>query len=168
MNKFYQMIRLTLFLGIILILQACASSHYYIVRHAEKESAVMSNPDVPLSTAGKERAEALKLKLANKNINQIFSTNTLRTKSTAQPLSDAINIPIQTYDPRDTVFINNIKLNSKGNVLIIGHSNTVDDIVNRFLMRQELTDLPESQYGDLFIVKRKGKKYSFEKQRFGK
>ncbi len=44
--------------------------------------------DVPLSDKGKERAEALKEVLKNKKIAYVFSTNTIRTKSTAQPTAD--------------------------------------------------------------------------------
>jgi hypothetical protein len=51
--------------------------------------------------------------------------------------------------------------------LIVGHSNTVDDIVNKLTGQNLLQDLPNSQYGDLFIVKKKGNNYSFSKARFG-
>lgn len=139
------------------------------MRHAEKEaqSANMSS-DVPLSAAGKERAEALKSTLQNKKIKHIYSTNTLRTKSTAQPLSEVIGVSIQTYDPRDTSFVSKIKALPKGNVLIVGHSNTVDDLVNRFYPKAQLKDLPDTQFGDLFIIKRKGQNYSYKLGHFGK
>jgi hypothetical protein len=52
-------------------------------------------------------------------------------------------------------------------VLVVGHSNTVDDIVNGLMGVKTLSDLPETQYGDLFIVKRKKGRYSFEQGRFG-
>jgi hypothetical protein len=53
-------------------------------------------------------------------------------------------------------------------MLIVGHSNTVDDIVNQLIGRTIIQgDLPETQYGDLFIVKKKGKKFIFKQQHFG-
>ena len=150
-----------------LFLFSCKTTSYYIVRHAEKETATMAS-DVPLSAEGKQRAEALKEMLDNK-VQFIYSTNYIRTKSTAQPLADADQLTVQTYDPRDTGFVSRMKRSSRGNVLIVGHSNTVDDLVNQFMGQTVINgDLPETQYGDLFVVKRKGKKFRFEKEHFGK
>jgi 2,3-bisphosphoglycerate-dependent phosphoglycerate mutase len=152
---------------------SCKTTSYYIVRHAEKESSPgMSTStmttDVPLSTAGKARAEALAQLLKNDNIKHIFSTDYIRTKSTAQPLAQAINVPVEVYDPKDPQFISRLK-SLKGNALIVGHSNTVDDLVNDLMGKKEISgDLPDSAYGDLFVVKRNGNKMSFEKKRFGK
>jgi phosphohistidine phosphatase SixA len=92
----------------------------------------------------------------------------MRTKTTAQPLSEVVGVNIQTYDPRDTSFISRVKALPKGNVLIVGHSNTVDDLVNGFYQQSGLKDLPDSQYGDLFILKKKKKSYDFSVSRFGK
>jgi broad specificity phosphatase PhoE len=65
--------------------------------------------DVPLSPKGKERAEALKNVLQDKKIQNIFSTNTIRTQTTAKPTSDATGVNIDTYDPRDTAFVARLK-----------------------------------------------------------
>ena len=155
-------------LVIILFLASCKTTTYYVVRHAEKEAANTMTNDVPLSAEGRQRAEALKDVLLDKKIQSIYSTNYLRTKSTAQPLAEAKNIVIQMYDPRDTGFVSRVKSLHGGDVLIVGHSNTVDDIVNKLEGKTVIPgDLPESEYGDLFVVKRKGKKYSFEKKHFG-
>jgi phosphohistidine phosphatase SixA len=151
---------------------SCKTTTYYIVRHAEKESSatMASNSmasDVPLSEAGKQRAEALKDVLQKENIKYIFSTNYIRTKSTVQPLSNAINIPIEFYDQKDAGFVGKLK-SLDGNVLIVGHSNTVDDLVNELAGKKEINgDLPDSEYGDLFVVKKKGNTLTFEKKHFG-
>src|ERR1051325_395271 len=89
---------------VILFLVSCKTTTYYIVRHAEKEAATTMTTDVPLTSAGKQRADALKDVLKNENIKFIYSTNYVRTKATAQPLADVIHVPIQIYDPRDTLF----------------------------------------------------------------
>jgi 2,3-bisphosphoglycerate-dependent phosphoglycerate mutase len=154
---------------IIISLSSCATTNYYVVRHAEKEasSSDMMSTDVPLSPSGKERAEALKKLLQNNNIKRIFSTNYIRTTSTAKPLSDAIGVQIEYYKPDDFLFIGQLKDIKKQNVLIVGHSNTVDDIVNVITGKNHLQDLPDTQYGDLFLIKKKGNKYKLEKQKFG-
>ena len=152
-----------------LFFTSCKTTTYFVVRHAEKETTNTMTNDVPLSAEGKQRAEALKDVLQNKNIQAIYSTNYIRTKSTVQPLAQEKNIAIQVYDPRDTGFVSRIRKISSGNILIVGHSNTVDDIVNKLEGKSVIPgDLPESEYGDLFLVKRKGKKYRFEKMHFGK
>jgi phosphohistidine phosphatase SixA len=153
-------------LVITLFLFSCKTTSYYIVRHAEKETSTMTS-DVPLSDAGKQRAQALKELLQKENIKYIFSTNYIRTKSTAQPLADAIHVPVEIYDPKDQQFISKLK-SLKGNALIVGHSNTVDDLVNQLAGKKEINgDLPDSEYGDLFVVKKKGRKLTFEKKHFG-
>jgi broad specificity phosphatase PhoE len=155
-----------------LVLLSCKTTTYYIVRHAEKESATamssnMMAGDVPLSVAGKQRAEALKDSLQNKDIKHIFSTNFIRTKSTAQPLSDAVHVPIENYDQKDPRFISKLK-SLNGNILIVGHSNTVDDLVNELTGTKEISsNLPDSEYGDLFVIKKRGNKITFEKKHFG-
>ncbi|MGN6399493.1 MAG: SixA phosphatase family protein [Flavisolibacter sp.] len=161
------MYKIFLFIAI-LFLASCKTTTYYVVRHAEKEATNTMANDVPLSAEGRQRAEALKDVLLDKKIQFIYSTNYLRTKSTAQPLAEAKNIVIQMYDPRDTGFVSRVKSLHGGDVLIVGHSNTVDDIVNKLEGKTVIPgDLPESEYGDLFVVKRKGKKYSFDKKHFG-
>ncbi len=138
---------------------SCGTSNYYIVRHAEKEAQASNmSGDVPLSALGMERAEALKNTLLNKKIQNIFSTNTIRTKSTVKPISNASGIDIEIYDPRDTSFVTRLKNINKGNILVVGHSNAVDDIVNQFTGESLLQYLPDTAYGDLFITKKKGKK----------
>jgi 2,3-bisphosphoglycerate-dependent phosphoglycerate mutase len=152
---------------ITLFLLSCKTATYYIVRHAEKETTNTMTSDVPLSDAGRQRAEALKELLQKENIKHIFSTNFIRTKSTAQPLANAISIPIEIYDPKDTNFISKLK-SLDGNILIVGHSNTVDDLVNELSGKKEVNgDLTDSEYGDLFIVRKKGNKITFEKKHFG-
>src|SRR5687767_8355694 len=87
-----------------ILLFSCKTTTYFVVRHAEKAENTMSG-DVPLSETGKQRADALKEALKKKGVGTIYSTNYVRTKSTAQPLADAIGITIQTYDPKDSTFV---------------------------------------------------------------
>jgi broad specificity phosphatase PhoE len=146
---------------------SCARTTYYVVRHAEKEAAAPNmSSDVELSAAGKERALQLRQVLSDKGIKHIYSTQTKRTTGTAKPLSDGIGVPVQTYNPADTGLVTRVKA-LKGNVLIVGHSNTVDDLVNGLTGKPLLQELPDTQYGDLFIVNKRGKKYSFAQTRVG-
>ena len=160
-------------LFITLLLTSCTRS-YYIVRHAEKAvpstGTTMKTPDdPPLSEVGVKRAEALRESLKDKNVNNIFSTNTKRTRSTAEPLRVQAGLTIQTYGPRpDSSFISQLK-NTKGNTLVVGHSNTVDEIVNGLANQSLLSDLEDHEYDILFIVRYKrflGTKVKYERIKY--
>ena len=124
-----------IFIVIAVLFSSCATTtSYYIVRHAEKDAGTTMTPgtvktnDVPLSEQGAKRAEALGRQLQGKKIKRIYSTNTIRTKSTAEPLSKLIGVPISVYNAVDSGFLQLLQ-NSKENLLVVGHSNTVDDLV---------------------------------------
>jgi broad specificity phosphatase PhoE len=165
------MLRRCLFvLSLFLSLTACSQT-YYIVRHAEKASVNgntnMNATDPPLTDAGKERADALKELLKDEKIGHIFSTNTIRTRTTAEPLSKYLNVPIETYGPRpDAAFIEKLK-SLKKNVVIVGHSNTIDDLVNMLCGEQKVpADIDESIYNNLFVVTIKNGKAEFEGRKY--
>jgi len=123
--------------------------------------------DVPLSEKGMARARALAELLKNAGIKHIYTTNFQRTRATVQPLASATGITVEVYDPRDKDFPEKLK-KIKGNVLVAGHSNTVDDLVNELSGENFVQgDLPDSAYGDLFVLIRRGKKWTIEKRHFG-
>jgi phosphohistidine phosphatase SixA len=165
----------SLFLAI--IFYSCGSVQYFIVRHAEKEtpapgSTMTTTGDPSLSPAGKVRAIELREELKDDDIRFIFSTNTIRTISTAQPLNNLRGgTHIELYNSsKDSLefFIQKLKTIRKGNSLIVGHSNTVDDIVNKLCGSVQVpSDLKDSEYDNLFIVTRKGKNYVFSKKTYG-
>jgi 2,3-bisphosphoglycerate-dependent phosphoglycerate mutase len=136
-------------------LTSCQST-FYVVRHAEK---VDNSANPPLSELGKERAEDLKKTLADKGIWVIYSTNYIRTKTTAQPLAEARGISTQIYaaSPADSmrVFIEKLKQIRGKKVLVVGHSNTTKYVVNGLLERDTLrSDIADNDFDNLYIVKR--------------
>ena len=152
---------------VVLVFSSCSHS-YYIVRHAEKAAQETNmSSDVPLTEEGRQRAEALKEILKTKKIAFVFSTNTIRTKSTAQPTANYFHLTTEIYGPKpDSAFIALLK-SKKKNTLIVGHSNTLDDIVNMLCGEKKVPgDLPDTEYNNLFIVKYRGKKVSFESRRY--
>jgi phosphohistidine phosphatase SixA len=153
----------------IVVLTSC-SYKVYVVRHAEKATAPANNP--LLSDEGTQRALDLRQALRQKKITKIYSTNTSRTLSTAEPLAMLLNIKPQIYPSRpDTAFIKTLKSNAT-NQLVVGHSNTIDDIVN-LLAGETIVpgDLPETVYDNLYILKfaKSGKKKPvFISKKYGK
>lgn len=147
-----------------ILLTACSHT-YYVVRHAEKAD---NSRDPALSQAGEVRAQALKETLKDVKIDHIFSTNFLRTKNTAEPLRAARSLTTEQYGPApDSAFIQKLKALKK-NVLVVGHSNTVDDIVNGLTGTKTLPgDLQDTEYSNLYIITKKGKRVSFMRRTYG-
>ena len=151
------------------------SQKVYVVRHAEKAVSgsqtemVIDASNPPLSEAGEQRALDLRKLLGRKNIKYIYSTKYERNMATARPLAEARNITIRQYDPSPNEIgslQSSIEEIEDGNVLIVGHSNTVDDIVNTFTNGKSLTDLAETEYDNLFILKRKKGKWVYTRKRY--
>lgn len=166
------------FVLVAILFSSCTTTTYYVVRHAEKDAGTtmtattVKTSDVPLSVEGEQRAEALKKMLTNKSVSQIWSTNTIRTRATAQPYANNVRKEISLYS-NDSLqhYISIWKDLSSGSILIVGHSNTVDDIVNALKGEKVLQDLPDSQYGDLFVIQKKkgpfNTKTFFQTKHFG-
>ena len=141
----------------------------FIVRHAEKAAPGPNmTSDVPLSDKGKQRAEALREILRNEKIDIVYSTNTIRTKSTGQPTAELFGLTILTYGPMpDSAFAAQVRASGK-NVLIVGHSNTVDDMVNLVLGKKKIeSDLNDSEYSNLFVITNKDGELDFERKKYG-
>lgn len=150
------------FFVLAVFLFSCQTTTYYISRHAEKAGAMSSDP--PLTAEGERQAQSLSEYLSGKNIGAVYSTNYVRTTSTAKPTADRFHLTVNIYNAGASVpFIDSLKMVNKKNVLVVGHSNTVDDMVNALLDKNVVNDLPETEYGTLFVVKKKGSHYDFEK-----
>jgi phosphohistidine phosphatase SixA len=159
----------------IFFLTACSHT-YYVVRHAEKAvpspgTTMSTSNNPPLSPDGEQRAQALKEVLKDQKIEYIFSTNTTRTLTTAEPLRNFRALATQQYGPfPDSAFIQKLK-GLKKNVLIVGHSNTVDDVVNGLTGTKSVAgDLSDSEYDNLFVVTYKrflGTKISYVVRKYG-
>ncbi len=124
---------------------------YLLVRHAET-SGGGSNPS--LSIVGQERAMELNRILENVPVDAVLSTNFNRTMQTAGPTAIAKNLSIQTYDPfaPDAVIDNTLNNFHDGFILIVGHSNTTPDFLNKMVGENTYADISESDYSNLYIV----------------
>lgn len=168
--------RVTLYLLTVLTMCSCGNV-FYVVRHAEKAKplagmSIIEANDPPLSDSGNLRALALKERLMGENIRHIYSTNYRRTVSTAKPLDEyLLSVQTEFYSPKKdsaAAFIEKLKSIKKGNVLIVGHSNTIDDIANQLCGSTVVPgDLKETDYDNLFKIKRKGKKFQFKGETYG-
>ena len=101
-----------------------------LVRHAERVPAAMTD-DAPLTDAGKARAQKLSALLAQAGIKTIFVTRFRRTIDTAQPLADALHI-MPTVESDTLQLIAKLRTHLDENVLVVGHSDTVPDVIKAF------------------------------------
>ena len=128
-----------------------SSTTFILVRHAETTGSG-SNPN--LSVDGQARATRLSHMLDKVNLNAVYSSNFKRTTQTAQPTATAKALSVTIYDPTDPGNIASQVLHSYplGAVLIVGHSNTIPELLNVLVGSNAFPDISESEYDNLFIV----------------
>jgi len=141
----------------------------WVVRHAEKDVSDPKDKDPDLSPQGKERAEALAKYLKGEKIDSIFSTNYKRTRLTGYPTADKIGLSIYTYDPSaQKELAKGLIKNAEGKkILIIGHSNTVQEILVAFGATKPVKDLTDDDYDYIFTLTIKGDKREVKVDRYG-
>ena len=127
-----------------------SSTKIFIVRHADR----LGDAD-ELSAAGVTRSRELKRILAPAKIDSIFSTDFVRTKKTAQPLASARRTIIRIYSDELGLVKRIIKYSSGRRILVVGHSNTVDDIIKQCGCEPPDSidpEMPITQFDNLFLV----------------
>lgn len=127
----------------------------FIVRHAEKDISDPKNQDPELSAEGRERAEALAGKLKQIKLDAVYATKYKRTGETAYSSAKNSNVEVQTYDAQDFRGIAElVKTKHKGQkVLIIGHSNTVLELLEAFGASRPIVSLSDDDYDFFFELR---------------
>jgi phosphohistidine phosphatase SixA len=121
----------------------------FLVRHAEKASAA---PDAPLSSEGEKRAECLAATLKDAGIKQIYVTDVMRTQQTAAPLAKALKIKPTILPAKDpNALIKNLVYTGGGNILVVGHSDTVPFVIAR-LHGGTVAPIGENEYDRMFVM----------------
>ena len=107
--------------------------------------------DPDLSEAGKARAESLAKLLKDAHITAIFVTEYKRTQQTAAPLANALGLEVKVVPSKNTPeLVKQVKA-EKGNVLVVGHSNSVPDVIKGLGVSTPLT-IGDDDFDNLFIV----------------
>jgi phosphohistidine phosphatase SixA len=145
---------------------ARAQRSVILVRHAEKETDAAKVTDlddlkIPLSCAGKTRADALAFLLKDAGVTSIYiapavrtpPTLAVRTQATARPLASQLMITPRILD--DDALNHLAEREREGIVLIVGHSNTVPDVIDKILGRKSGVTIGEEEYDRLFVLFRK-------------
>lgn len=125
-----------------------AEKTVYVIRHMQKAD---GGSDPALTAEGAANAQRLADMLADKKIVAVFATPTRRAMDTAAPLAARLGVPVTPYDPRDTAALAAAIAAAPGGALVVGHSNTVPDLVALFGGAAP-APLTEQDYGSLFAV----------------
>lgn len=147
--------------GMALVPSACATAlardadavTFVIVRHAEKGTDDARDPS--LSEAGQVRAQRLAALLSDEPVNAAYATAYRRTYQTAEPVAADHFFRIATYDAQlpASQFAEQLRtLHKTGTVLVVGHSNTVPDIVGA-LSGQPVAAMGDNEFDLLYRIR---------------
>ena len=143
-------------IGLAWFFESQATTTIIFVRHAEK--AAMPADDPGLSEAGQRRVAELTRQLVDADVvagvDAVYATAYNRTQETARPIADALDLPINTYDARDTeTVLATILKDHKGKViLVVGHSNTVPVLIANLGASKKVPPIHESEYDNIYII----------------
>jgi len=135
-----------------------ATTTVIFVRHAEK--AALPADDPALSDAGQRRAALLARQLVDADVvpgagvDAVYSTSFRRTVETAKPVADALNLPLQVYDAADTQTIVDVIIKEhKGKIiLVVGHSNTVPEMIANMGASKNVPPIAENEFDNIYLV----------------
>jgi broad specificity phosphatase PhoE len=130
---------------------SAAAQTVYVVRHAERQD---DSKDTALSQAGLARAVALRETLKAQSLTKVFITHYRRTQQTAAPvLLERKLTPIVLQADQTRELIDALsKLKPTDNALVVGHSDTVPEIIAA-LSGDKIT-IAHTEYDKLFVLKR--------------
>jgi phosphohistidine phosphatase SixA len=132
---------------------AIAQSTVFVVRHGERADAGKPVADPDLSPLGHARAEALASALKDAGVTAIFVTQLKRTQQTAAPLAKALGLTPVALPQDDTSDLIARLEKHMGHALVVGHSNTVPEIVKRLGVSSPVT-VGDTDFDHLFVVVR--------------
>ena len=121
---------------------------FYVLRHFDKAD---SSGDPGLSAEGQRKAQALSTMFGDRPPAVIYVTNTRRARETAAPIAARLQIEPRIYDPRDTAGLVSDLQKDPNPALIVGHSNTVPEIVAA-LGGQRPAPIADTDYGTVYHV----------------
>jgi broad specificity phosphatase PhoE len=141
-------------------------STFYFIRHAEKDRSDPEDVDPELNQKGLGRAMHWAEILRDVPLDAIYSTDFQRTMMTAAPASVKQDVTVEYYSPGD-LNIEQFKVDNLGkNVLVVGHSNTTPELVNKMIGEDKYPEMDDQDNGSLFIVQLIGNKVTSSRLSF--
>ncbi|HEV3410221.1 MAG TPA: phosphoglycerate mutase family protein [Chthoniobacterales bacterium] len=136
----------------------------YLVRHAEKaQDGDSKDPD--LSATGRARAETLAQVVKDVGVTAIFATELKRTQQTAAPLAKLTGVPLTIVPPKNTAALVAKLRQAVGCALVVGHSNTLPEIIRALGVNEPVT-IADEEYDTIFVVKTEMRPPEFMRLRY--
>lgn len=150
---------------------AAAEQVIFVVRHAERaEGTPMAQPsrpapgqppghgmmianDMPLTAAGRERAQRLANMLRSAGIKHIFTTEYQRTRQTAAPLAEQLHLKPVMAAAKDMDPLVVALRRLKEPALVVGHADTIPELLKKLGVAGAIT-IEDAEYDNLFVVVR--------------
>lgn len=128
-------------------------STFYLIRHAEKDRNNPEDLDPELNQDGLGRSVRWAEVFDPIDLDVIYTTNYTRTSMTAAPTAVKKGLTEQYYEP-DSIQAESFLAEHEGqNVLIVGHSNTTPELVNRLLGEEKYGPMDDYDNSSLFIIR---------------
>ena len=121
---------------------------FYVMRHL---NTVPGTSDPDLTPEGQSNARLLADWFTGEPPAVIFVSDTKRARQTAAPLAEKLGLVPIVYDPRNTAGLIAEIVKSPNPALIVGHSNTVPEIVAA-LGGARPAEIAHDQFGDIWHV----------------
>lgn len=139
-----------LFVTTTAVVGAQESFTIYLVRHAEK---TVDEKDPDLTTCGEARAESIAHFLSEEPLEAVYSTEYTRTVATATPTAGSQQLTIQFYEAGDLRNVADRLIKRMENALVVGHSNTTDELVGMLCgMDYEANPIDHEEYDRIYQV----------------
>ncbi|PKW20996.1 SixA phosphatase family protein [Flavobacterium lindanitolerans] len=126
-----------------------ATTTLYLIRHAEKAD-FSGNPE--LSDAGMKRAKSWAAYFEKTPIDLFYTTMYKRTQQTCSAIAATKQKDIIFYKPEAMDLKKIIAENPGKTLLIVGHSNTIPNYINKLLGTAKYADIPEPEFGNLYRI----------------
>ncbi len=128
-------------------------STFYFIRHAEKDRSNPDDIDPELNQDGLGRAIRWAEVFDFVPLDVIYTTDFERTEMTAAPTAVKKDLVLQYYK-LDELNIEDFKQTNLGKqVLVVGHSNTIPDFVNKMMGVEQYNNMDDYDNSSLFIVR---------------
>jgi broad specificity phosphatase PhoE len=136
---------------------AATTTTVVVIRHAEKQ--VGAIPDAPLSPPGEVRAARLAQMFGDSaefgRVQRVYVTDTRRTQQTAAGVAQRLGLTPVIVEARSSsadLARRVLRENRGGRALVVGHSNTVPEIVAALSGHDDVPPMPDDEFDSLYVI----------------